>query len=142
MCVSTDRVEQHLTDVLPVAVLQTGSTELTFGPHAVAAATHCLGVQRLLPALVTRAALEGEKKQPKKARQNTFLRLYIHVFGLSLGAYFCFLANSFCTAHPDQFLAAVQLLFHNVVTHVLLVPDLVFAAVRDVLQVLFRDLVH
>lgn len=55
--VITDRVEQHSAHVLSVAVPQAQPTELTFGPHTETTATHCLGVQSLLSALVTWAAL-------------------------------------------------------------------------------------
>lgn len=57
--ICTNRVKQHSADILPIAVLQTGPAELAFGPHAEPAATDGLGVQSLLPALVTRAALQG-----------------------------------------------------------------------------------
>lgn len=58
VCISTDRVEQHSAYVLSIAVLQAWPTELTFGPHTETTAAHRLGVQSLLSALVTRAALE------------------------------------------------------------------------------------
>lgn len=54
----TNRVEQHSADILPIAVLQTRPAELTFGPHTEPTATDRLRVQSLLPALVTRAALQ------------------------------------------------------------------------------------
>lgn len=57
--ICTNRVKQHSADILPIAVLQTGPAELAFGPHAEPAATDGLSVQSLLPALVTRAALQG-----------------------------------------------------------------------------------
>lgn len=104
----TDRVEQHSADVLPVAVLQAGPTELTFGPDADPAATNGLSVQSLLSALVARAALRETSQTRLKSRPNPGRR--------------------------RRGRAAVA--------HVLLVPDLVFAAVRDVHQVIFGDLVH
>lgn len=75
VCVGTDRVEQHGADVLPVAVLQAGPTELTFGPDADPAATNGLSVQSLLSALVARAALRETStntvKEPPKPRTTT-----------------------------------------------------------------------
>lgn len=70
---STNRVEQHSAYVFSVAILQAWPTELTFGPHTKPTATYCLGVQSLLSALVTRAALKeqhthtvGKPHKPRK----------------------------------------------------------------------------
>lgn len=106
----TNRVEQHSADILPIAVLQTRAAELTFGPHTEATATDRLRVQSLLPALVTRAALQrpnahGPWQTPRAWRIST--------------------------AIPGE----------PVDLHLLLVPDLVFAAVCYVVQVVFCDLI-
>lgn len=125
MWIRTNRVQQHGAYVLSIAVLQAWSTELTFGPHTETTATHCLSVQSLLSALVTRASLEenthtdthtGWKEMMHQLRkpENT--------------THSCRLPLALIWGRPDE-------------THILLVPDLVFAAVRYVVQVFFGDLV-
>lgn len=63
VCISTNRVKQYSVYIFSIAVLQAWSTELTFGPHTNPTATYCLGIQSLLSALVTRAALNEQHTQ-------------------------------------------------------------------------------
>lgn len=70
-CISTDRVKQHCANILSVAVLQARPTELTFAPHTETAATHCLGVQSFLSALVTRASLKEKHKCTQIVKKST-----------------------------------------------------------------------
>lgn len=108
--ICTNLVEQHSADILPIAVLQTRPAELTFGPHTEPTATDRLSVQSLLPALVTRAALQRQMHtdcdKPWEAEESPW-------------------------RSPQE----------PVDLHLLLVPDLVFAAVRYVVQVFFCDLI-
>lgn len=116
LCFSTDRVKQHRVDILSIAVLQTQPTELTSDPSTETTATHCLGVQSLLPALVAWAALQEQTHTHTP-----------HQPSQPVAAYYRILSIAGKTAE---------------MTHMLFVPYLVLTAGRYVVQVFFGDVIH